>query len=130
MPDSGVVAGRVTAVHDHPRADRIWLADVDTGTALLRVVFGGRRMLEPGMLVPVVVPGARLGGVKIRRRRFRGEVSAGMLCSRAELGWPPPHPDEVELLGPGYRPGDRLRYPGREQATVGRPGLPGRAAAR
>ena len=97
----GVVAGRVVEVRDHPDAERIWLALVDLGNGVpVQIVFGGRRKVHTDDLVPVAPPGSRLSpkAKKMRRRRYRGESSYGMLCSLAELGWVPESDDEVALL--------------------------------
>jgi tRNA-binding EMAP/Myf-like protein len=107
----GVVVGKIIKVRPHPRGARIWLADVDIGTDWqLQIVWGGLPILEVGHLVPVAPPGARLPGGKMRRRRYRGEVSEGMLCSLAELGWDPTVTDRVAVLenSIGLRPGEPL----------------------
>ena len=84
---NGVVVARVLDVVPHPDADRIRLADVDFGAGQLRVVCGAPN-IEPGMVVPFARVGAVLpGDFKIERRKIRGVVSEGMLCSaRRELG--------------------------------------------
>jgi tRNA-binding EMAP/Myf-like protein len=70
-----------------------------------------------GSLVPVALPGTWLPATKgkpnpykIRRRRYRGEISEGMLCSRAELGWDASATDRVALLdaSAGLRVGESL----------------------
>lgn len=95
----GVVVGRVLAVRDHPRGHRIWLADVDLGGGqVVQIVWGGKRIVRPNSLVPVAPPGSRLNGTKMRRRTYRGQVSYGMLCSLAELGWDSTSRDRVALL--------------------------------
>jgi tRNA-binding EMAP/Myf-like protein len=95
----GVVVGRVVKVRPHLHGDRIWLADIDIGLGLhLQIVWGGLPIVEEGCLVPVAPPGARLPGGKMRRRRYRGEISEGMLCSLAELGWDLSVTDRVALL--------------------------------
>jgi tRNA-binding EMAP/Myf-like protein len=107
----GVVVGRVVAVRDHPRGDRIWLADVDLGGGhVVQIVWGGKRIVRPNSLVPVAPPGSRLNGTKMRRRTYRGQASYGMLCSLAELGWDPAVADRVALLSTSARllPGTRL----------------------
>ena len=82
----GVVAARVLGVVDHPNADKLTLVDVDTGERQTRVVCGARN-LAPGDVVPYAPAGARLpGGLTLERRKIRGEVSDGMLCSARELG--------------------------------------------
>ncbi|WP_170156290.1 hypothetical protein [Umezawaea tangerina] len=109
MP-TGVVAGLVVEVNIHPGGDFIRLATVDVGHNKVQIVFGGPDLVRAGDFVPVALPGTRLPGrKKIRRTKFRGKTSHGMLCSAAELGWEPDGPDEVALLKPdGLRPGTRL----------------------
>jgi tRNA-binding EMAP/Myf-like protein len=107
----GVVVGKIVKVRPHPRGERIWLADVDIGADFqLQIVWGGSPILEEGSLVPVAPPGARLPDGKMRRRRYRGEISEGMLCSLAELGWDRSITDCVALLDNsiGLRPGESL----------------------
>jgi tRNA-binding EMAP/Myf-like protein len=91
--------GRVVDVRKHPNGDRIWLADVDLGRGdPVQIVFGGTLVIPRDSLVPVAPPGSRLHGVKMRRRRYRGQSSHGMLCSLAELGWDPTVQDRVAIL--------------------------------
>ncbi len=106
MAEAGVVVGQVVEIRPHPRRDRIWLSTVDTGTGgKPQIVWGGVPIVRAGNLVPVAQPGAWLPPTtkkpvpyKIRRRRYAGEVSEGMLCSLAELGWDPSVTDWVALL--------------------------------
>lgn len=81
-----IVPGTVLAVREHPQGDYIWLADVEAGGRVRQIVFGGIPVVTPGAVVPVALPGARVNGKKIRKKRFRGEVSDGMFCSAAEAG--------------------------------------------
>jgi phenylalanyl-tRNA synthetase beta chain len=109
---SGVIVGRVVEVKRHPNADRIRMDWVDLGIGeTVQIVFGGPPNVHAGDLVPVAPPGSRLPGPykmqKMRRRRYRGQSSHGMLCSLAELGWNPDGPDEVALLR-DVTPGDSL----------------------
>ncbi len=81
----GVITAKVLAVSDHPNADRLTLVDIDQGDATTRVVCGARN-LQSGDVVPYAPVGATLpGGITLERRKIRGEVSEGMLCSAAEL---------------------------------------------
>lgn len=103
--------GQIVKVRPHPYGDRIWLADVEIGQDYqLQIVWGGLRIVNDGDLVPVAPPGCRLPQGKMRRRRYRCEVSEGMLCSLAELGWDPAVTDRVALLDEhaGLVPGDSL----------------------
>ena len=93
----GVVVARIEAVVPHPDADRIRLADVDAGDGPVRVVCGAPN-IEPGMVVPFARVGAHLpGDFKIERRKIRGQVSEGMLCSARELGLGDDHAGILEL---------------------------------
>jgi len=108
----GVLVGRVVEILPHPDAR------VDIGTDRQpQIVWGGVPVVTEGSLVPVALPGTwlpptkdKLSSYKIRRRRYRGEISEGMLCSRAELGWDALATDRVALLddSAGLRVGEDL----------------------
>ncbi len=100
---NGVVVARILNVVPHPDADRVRLADVDFGDGELRVVCGAPN-IEAGMVVPFARVGAVLpGDFTIERRKIRGVVSEGMLCSARELGLGDDHagilalPDDARL---------------------------------
>lgn len=96
---NGVVAARILDVLAHPDADKIRLADVDFGSGQLRVVCGAPN-IEAGMVVPLARVGASLpGGFEIGRRKIRGIVSEGMLCSARELGLGDDHGGILTLPG-------------------------------
>ncbi|MGH2722725.1 MAG: phenylalanine--tRNA ligase subunit beta [Actinomycetota bacterium] len=102
---AGVIVARVLDVRDHPRADRLTLATVETGAGQSEVVVGVRNY-GPGDLVPYAPAGAVLPGFPgpLERREIRGTVSDGMLCSPKELGISPDHGGILILpedLGPG-----------------------------
>lgn len=83
---AGVVAGEVREVRPHPNADRLVIARVGTGKEELQIVTGAMNF-KVGDIVPVAPVGATLmGGLTIRRARFRGVESSGMLCAADELG--------------------------------------------
>ena len=85
----GVVVAKVLALRPHPDADRIQLVDVDDGTGNARQVCCGAFNMQVGDLVPLATDGAVVaGGLKIKRRKLRGEWSEGMLCSAEELELP------------------------------------------
>ena len=84
---SGVVIGKVETVGPHPDADNVRLCQVDIGSGELSEIVCGAWNFEAGATVPVAVPGAVLdGGFEIGRRKIRGVVSNGMICSEKELG--------------------------------------------
>ena len=84
---SGVVAGRVLKVEQHPNAEKLHVVTVDAGEGSVRTIVCGAPNVYEGMLAPVALPGAKLpGGVEIQPTVMRGIQSAGMLCSGKELG--------------------------------------------
>ncbi len=83
---TGVIAAQVLDVEKHPNADKLSLVDVTTGSGETRVVCGAPNVVA-GMVVPYAPAGATLpGGFTLERRKIRGQVSDGMLCSAKELG--------------------------------------------
>ena len=82
----GVVIGEVLEVRRHPSADRLTLCRVNAGAEVLDVVCGATNVTA-GKKYPFAPVGTVLpGGLKLERRKIRGEVSNGMLCSARELG--------------------------------------------
>jgi len=85
---SGVFTGRIEAVEPHPNADRLVICRVNCGPdmGVFQIVTGATNV-RPGQIVPVALEGARLaGGLVIKKARFRGVESRGMLCAADELG--------------------------------------------
>jgi phenylalanyl-tRNA synthetase beta chain len=84
---SNVVVGELLAVDQHPRADRLSLTKVTTGSGEPLEIVCGATNIAAGLRVPVALPGAVLpGGRRIERTEKMGVVSNGMLCSGDELG--------------------------------------------
>ncbi|HUZ09584.1 MAG TPA: phenylalanine--tRNA ligase subunit beta [Acidimicrobiales bacterium] len=81
-----LVVARVEEIAAIPGADRIRRVVVETGTGRVEVVCGASNFAA-GDLVPLAPVGAVLpGGMAIARRKMKGVVSEGMLCSGRELG--------------------------------------------
>ncbi len=81
-----VVVGLVEKVEKHPEADRLNVCSVNVGSSEnLQIVCGAPNVAE-NQLVPVALVGAKFGDFKIKKAKLRGVVSAGMICSLAELG--------------------------------------------
>jgi len=84
----GVVVGRVLKVWPHPRAERLFLCEVELPQRVVKVVCGAPNVKE-GLKVPMALPGTELPGGTVQRREIRGEPSEGMICSEQELGLAP-----------------------------------------
>jgi len=82
-----IVIGRVVEAVRHPNSDHLWLTKVDAGTGAVVDVVCGAANVTVDALYPFAPVGAVLpGGMKIEKRKIRGETSEGMLCSAKELG--------------------------------------------
>jgi phenylalanyl-tRNA synthetase beta chain len=103
-----VRVARALAVRPHPNADRLRLVDVDFGAGTTTVVCGAPNVVA-GMVVAYAGTGSTLpGGFTLERRKIRGEVSDGMLCSARELGLGDDH-DGILPLPESAEPGADVR---------------------
>ncbi len=103
-----VVVGRVVEVKRHPNSDHLWLTKVDAGGGTLREVVCGAQNVSADTLYPFAPVGSTLpGGLKIEKRKIRGETSEGMLCSARELGLGQDH-EGIMALSLSAEPGTRL----------------------
>jgi phenylalanyl-tRNA synthetase beta chain len=81
-----VVVGEVLKVSKHPRADKLSVCEVTTGSEKLQIVCGAPNVIEKAK-VPVALVGASLpGDMRIGKSTLRGIDSFGMICSEKELG--------------------------------------------
>ena len=106
-----VVIGHVLDVRPHPNADRLRLADVDTGGETSTVVCGAPNVAA-GQKIAFARVGAMLTSGKtgepmeLTAAVIRGVESAGMVCSERELGLSDEHegilvlPDESPIGTP------------------------------
>ena len=78
--------GKVVEAEKHPNADRLQLCRVDVGEGEPRQIVCGAWNFGAGATVAVALPGAVLpGGLKLDRRKVRGELSDGMILAEDEL---------------------------------------------
>ena len=108
-----VVVGRVLEVRPHPDADRLRLVTVDKGGEHQTVVCGASNVAA-GQDIAFAPEGAMLTDPrtgnprKLKKSRIRGVVSAGMVCSEAELGLSAEH-EGILVLDTSRPPGTPLR---------------------
>jgi phenylalanyl-tRNA synthetase beta chain len=102
------VVAQVVEAGRHPNSDHLWVTKVDDGSgALLEVVCGAPNVVA-GHKYPFARTGTVMpGGLRIERRRIRGETSNGMLCSARELGLGDEH-DGILTLETDVPPGTPL----------------------
>jgi phenylalanyl-tRNA synthetase beta chain len=85
---TGVVVAEVKTCVDHPNSDHLHICTVTTdGENTIQVVCGAPNVAA-GQRVMFAMAGATLPGGKIKKSKFRGEESNGMICSMQEIGVP------------------------------------------
>ena len=85
-PFTGVVVGEVLTVEQHPDADRLRVTTVNIGSGEPLQIVCGAPNVRAGMKAPVATIGAVLpGDFKIKKGKFRGVESQGMLCGASEI---------------------------------------------
>ena len=81
------VIARVVEEAPHPDSDHLHVTKVDAGTGTLLDVVCGAPNVTAGKMYPFAPTGTVMpGGLKIQKRKIRGAISDGMLCSARELG--------------------------------------------
>ena len=84
---SGIVAGKIVKMEKHPDADRLNICQIDIGGGTPVQIITSAQNVYEGAVVPACLDGAVLpDGTKIKKTKFRGIDSYGMMCSFAELG--------------------------------------------
>ena len=82
---TNLVIGEVLECENHPDSDHLHVCKVNVGENILDIVCGAPNCRK-GLKVIVAMVGAKLPGGEIKSGMIRGQVSNGMLCSKAELG--------------------------------------------
>jgi phenylalanyl-tRNA synthetase beta chain len=111
-----LVVGRVLTMEPEPQKNgkTINWCTVDVGdangTGEPQGIVCGAHNFAPGDLVVTVLPGGVLpGGFEISARKTYGHVSAGMICSAAELGLGEDHDGIIVLPADAGTPGEDAR---------------------
>lgn len=93
-----IVIARVVEEGPHPDSDHLHVTKVDAGTGELLDVVCGAPNVTAGKLYPFAMTGTVMpNGMKIEKRKIRGQVSNGMICSARELGLGDDHEGVMEL---------------------------------
>jgi phenylalanyl-tRNA synthetase beta chain len=84
----GIVVGRIEAIEEHEKADKLVICKVDAGEGKQRTIVCGAKNMKAGDLVPVALPGSQPPALdfEIGVRKVLGVTSEGMLCAEEELG--------------------------------------------
>ncbi|AXX64306.1 phenylalanine--tRNA ligase subunit beta [Bombilactobacillus bombi] len=118
QPSAGLkklVVGKIMQVKSHPDADHLHVCQVDVGQEQLTQIVCGAPNVQVGQLVIVALPGARIAhNEKIKKGKFRGVESLGMLCALQEIGF-----DEA-VVPDEYKDGIYV-FPADSQAKIGEP---------
>lgn len=105
---SAFVVAQVVEAGRHPNSDHLWVTRVDDGSGTLLDVVCGAPNVVAGHKYPFARTGTVMpGGLKIEKRKIRGETSNGMLCSARELGLGEEH-DGILTLTTDAAPGTPL----------------------
>ncbi len=102
------VVGRVVEAGKHPDSDHLSVTKVDDGSGELKDVVCGAPNVEVGKSYPFARTGTVMpGGLLIAKRKIRGAVSNGMLCSAREIGLGDEH-EGIYTLDTDAAPGTPL----------------------
>lgn len=83
---ASVTVARIVDCAKHPEADRLQVCQVDAGQGQLLQIVCGAPNARAGLVAPLAMVGANVGGIAIKAAKLRGVESNGMLCSAKELG--------------------------------------------
>src|SRR5688500_9754399 len=101
-----VIIACVVEAKRHPNSDHLSVCKVDAGTGELLNVVCGAPNVRADAFYPFAPVGSTLpGGLKLSKRKIRGEESNGMLCSARELELGRDHEGILELTGT-FTPGE------------------------
>jgi phenylalanyl-tRNA synthetase beta chain len=119
VPDSNIVAAKVSDVQKHPNADRLRIIKLDIGNHVVEPVVCGAFNFGVGDTVALALPGARIAqnvhseiheSFVLGKAKIRGIESQGMICAAFELGLTkdPGDKPEIILLKNGIKPGSQF----------------------
>ncbi|MCD4819697.1 MAG: phenylalanine--tRNA ligase subunit beta [Candidatus Cloacimonetes bacterium] len=80
-----ILIGKIIDKVQHPDADKLSLCKVDIGDDVLDVVCGAPNCGKEQKIAFAPI-GSKIGEMKIKKTKIRGQISYGMICSGKELG--------------------------------------------
>jgi phenylalanyl-tRNA synthetase beta chain len=93
-----IVVARVVTEAPHPDSDHLHITKVDDGSGVLLDVVCGAANVTAGKLYPFARTGVTIPiGIKLQKKKIRGQISDGMLCSPDELKLGSDHSGIMEL---------------------------------
>ena len=106
----GIIIGEIVAIKKHPNADIVRIARVAIRkNKYITIIFGGPRIEYIGARVAVALPGTPTDDGKLKKRRYRGKVSHGMICAAVELALAARGLDAIMLFPDTLAAGTELR---------------------
>ena len=105
----GFVVGEVLTKEPHENADRLSVCTVSTGSGDPHTVVCGAPNVAAGQKIAFAPVGTEIpsAGFTIEKRKIRGVLSEGMICSESELGLGDGH-DGIMVLDSHHQPGTPL----------------------
>jgi phenylalanyl-tRNA synthetase beta chain len=91
-----IVTARVDKVEQHPNADRLRIARLNTGSTIVSPVVCGALNFKEGDVVALALPGAKIArnihseaheSFVLEKATIRGVESQGMICAGFEIGF-------------------------------------------
>ncbi len=103
------IVGEVVTKEKHEKADKLSVCTVSTGSGEPLTVVCGASNVEAGQKIAFAPVGTEISGAgfTVEKRKIRGVVSEGMICSESELGLGEGH-DGILVLPKELEPGTPL----------------------
>lgn len=107
-PHTGhVISAKVTAIDEHPNADRLRLITLTDGHRTISPVVCGAHNFDVGAIVPLALPEAKIAHnlhsetyepFILEPATIRGIESQGMICAAFEIGMSDEPSDKPEIM--------------------------------
>lgn len=83
---NNIVTGQLVSFKKLPDSKYHHEGKIDIGSRVISVLFGSVHVVEPGWILPIALPGAKLAGGEIQETKMHGVLSQGMICADDEMG--------------------------------------------